>query len=248
MRGISIVVPAYNSSKTLTILTLRIFGTMRGMGKDFELILVNDGSVDATWDIIQELASKNDWIVGFNLTKNFGQHNALLCGIRSARFDTCVTLDDDLQHPPEEIPKLIGKLDEGFDVVYGTPTTSQHGLIRNFYSHVVKWVGAVLFRIKRGRSLSAFRAFRTSLARGFNYFQGRFVSIDAMLSWNTDSFGCVKVRHDRRYSEKSNYNVMKLVGLSVTMLFGFNLRRYLHIDGKPPYVVREITEKRQLHV
>ncbi len=130
MRGVSIVVPAYNSSRTSNILTKRVFETMDNRDYDFELVLVNDGSADETWEVIRELVSTNDQIVGLDLSKNFGQHNALLCGIRFARFDTCITLDDDLQHPPEEMPKLLGKLDEGYDVVYGVPVSSQHGIAR----------------------------------------------------------------------------------------------------------------------
>src|SRR6185436_19767459 len=95
----------------------------------FEVVLVNDGSRDRSWPVINELSVARSWVRGINLMRNYGQHNALLCGIRAARFDTIVTMDDDLQHPPEEIPKLLAKLGEGFDVVYGFPEQQQHGLL-----------------------------------------------------------------------------------------------------------------------
>ncbi len=91
----------------------------------FELVLVNDGSRDNSWESIRELAAQRPWAQGINLMRNYGQHNALLCGIRSARGEIIVTIDDDLQNPPEEIPKLLAKLAEGYDVVYGTPEEEQ---------------------------------------------------------------------------------------------------------------------------
>jgi len=220
MRGISVVIPAYNSSKTLPVLIGRILSTLRDLGNDFELILVNDGSEDNTWDVIVDLVSKNNWILGINLSRNFGQHNALLCGIRFARFERCVTLDDDLQHPPEEIPRLILKMDEGFDVVYGVPSSLRHGIIRNFSSMIIRWVGQVFFRIKMGRIVSAFRAFETDLLFGFENVTGPLVSIDVLLNWNASRYGHVKVRHDKRLTEKSNYTARKLFTLSLIMLSG----------------------------
>jgi undecaprenyl-phosphate 4-deoxy-4-formamido-L-arabinose transferase len=243
MRGISVVIPAYNSSKTLPIMAGRILSTLRDMGNDFELILVNDGSEDNTWDVIVDLVSENNWIFGINLSRNFGQHNALLCGIRSARFEKCVTLDDDLQHPPEEIPKLIRRLDEGFEVVYGIPRSLRHGVIRNFSSIIIRWVGQVFFRIKRSGILSSFRAFETDLRSGFKNFTGLFVSIDVLLSWNASRYGHVKVRHDRRQSEKSNYTIWKLFTLSLIMLSGLGPVPFRGVIrnriGSPAYTIRE---------
>ncbi len=248
MRGVSIVVPAYNSSMTLSILTERIFETMDAMHCDLELVLVNDGSNDKTWEVIRELASTNDRIIGLNLSRNFGQQNALLCGIRFARFDTCVTLDDDLQHPPEELPKLLKKLDEGYDVVYGVPIVSQHGLVRILCSVFLKWVGMVFFRIRRATILSAFRAFRKDAIGGFQDLQGPLVSVDAILNWNTNNFAHIKVRHERRICGKSNYNVMKLLALSTTMWFGYNFGRSTNRSEGPPYIIREIAIKKLTYI
>jgi glycosyltransferase involved in cell wall biosynthesis len=244
MTGISVVVPAFNSSRTLPILTRRIFAIINDMGGEFELILVNDGSSDSTWEVIVNLASKYYQITGFNLSRNFGQHNALLCGVRSARFDTCVTLDDDLQHPPEEIPKLVEKLDQGLDIIYGVPRTLNHGSIRNFVSTMIRWLGQTLFGIRRGKILSAFRAFRTSLRYSFQDFNGPYVSIDPMLASSTDRIGYVEIRHDVRHSEKSNYTLRKLFKLSLVTFVGFNGRFLLAFQspgGKPSYIVSDIT-------
>src|SRR4051794_17000701 len=119
--SLSVVVPVYNSQNSLRILASRLQTVLDAHTSAYEVILVNDGSQDQSWEVIRELASRYSWIRGIDLTRNFGQHNALLCGIRSCRNDIIVTLDDDLQNPPEEIPKLLNRLAEGFDVVYGKP-------------------------------------------------------------------------------------------------------------------------------
>src|SRR4051812_39446244 len=110
---ISIIIPAYNSAEILPELVSGVDAVLTGMGLSLderEMIFVNDNSRDSTWDVICSLACKYPWVRGINLMRNYGQHNALLCGIRSARHDVVVTIDDDLQHPPEEIPKLLDKL------------------------------------------------------------------------------------------------------------------------------------------
>ena len=138
--GVSVVVPVYNSEQTLGPLAERLEPVLRGRGGAFELVLVNDGSRDGSWGVIDGLAAARPWVRGIDLMRNHGQHNALLCGIREARFDTVLTIDDDLQNPPEEIPVLLAKLDEGFDVVYGTPQKEQHGLWRDLASQITKLV------------------------------------------------------------------------------------------------------------
>jgi len=227
MRGLSIVVPAFNSVGTLDALTERISETLRVMGLNFELILVNDGSKDRTWEVIETLVSQYDWVTGVNLSKNFGQHNALLCGIYLAQFETCVTLDDDLQHPPEEIPKLIKELDQGYELVYGVPAISGHGLAKRLGGSIVRLFAQHCLLIQRSKSMSAFRAFRTDLRDGFGIIRGPFVSLDALLSLNTATYRPVEIKHGQRLSKKSNYNFIKLAELSLTMLSRFNRKLFI---------------------
>ena len=113
--------PAYNSEGTLDQLVARLETVLTQVAPRWEIILVNDGSRDSSWRRIEALATAHPGVLGINLMRNYGQHNALLCGIRAAQYDVVVTLDDDLQNPPEEIPRLLAKLGEGYDVVYGTP-------------------------------------------------------------------------------------------------------------------------------
>src|SRR3954453_13293141 len=112
--GLSIIVPVYNSERTLADLATRLEPVLRATQNPFELILVNDGSRDGSWTVVQQLAERFPWVRGIDLMRNYGQHNALLRGLREARFATAVTMDDDLQNPPEEIASLLAKLGEGF--------------------------------------------------------------------------------------------------------------------------------------
>src|SRR5687768_11032270 len=119
MQAISIVIPVYNSERTLVELYERIVRVAGEQSFDFEMILVNDGSRDASWRVIEGLSARDSRVRGFNLMRNYGQHNALLCGVRAARMPVIVTMDDDLQHPPEELPILLSALEPDVDVVYG---------------------------------------------------------------------------------------------------------------------------------
>jgi undecaprenyl-phosphate 4-deoxy-4-formamido-L-arabinose transferase len=129
--SISVVIPAYNSELTLSSLIPELHRVLASLAEDYELVIVNDGSRDGTWEVIAQLAQQHEWIRGINLMRNYGQHNALLCGIRAARYERIVTMDDDGQNPPEEIPKLLQKLHEGYDVVYGPPLQEAHGFWRD---------------------------------------------------------------------------------------------------------------------
>jgi undecaprenyl-phosphate 4-deoxy-4-formamido-L-arabinose transferase len=219
---VSIVVPVFNSEGSLAQLVERLEAVFSVISTEYELILVNDGSLDLSWQVVQELASRHGWVTGIDLMKNYGQHNALLCGIRMARYPVIVTIDDDLQHPPEEIPKLLAKLDEGFDVVYGKPENERHGLWRDLASLVTKFTLKNAMGARTAQSVSAFRAFRTSLRPSFENYRGAFVSIDCLLTWGTSHFTAVVVRHEPRTIGASNYTFRKLLTHSLNMMTGFS--------------------------
>jgi glycosyltransferase involved in cell wall biosynthesis len=128
---LSVVIPVYNSADTLSDLIARLEPVLRAQALRFEAVLVNDGSRDRSWEVIVGLRHRFEWVRGIDLMRNSGQHNALLCGIRAARGDLIATLDDDLQNPPEEIPKLLAALADDIDVVYGAPEHEVHGLFRD---------------------------------------------------------------------------------------------------------------------
>ena len=221
-KNVSIVIPVYNSEKTLPELTQRLTSVMRKISGKYEILLVNDGSRDNSWKTIQQLMKKDAAIKGLDLMRNYGQHNALLCGIRAAMYEFILTMDDDLQHPPEEIHKLLDKLDEGYDVVYGLPQKLVHSLWRNFSSKASKFFLAKVLGISRIKYLSAFRAFRTDLRRSFESFNSSNVIIDALLTWGTENFGTVEVVEQERLVGRSNYTFGKLVKLGMIALTGFS--------------------------
>ncbi len=220
--SISVVIPVYNSAPILPELVDRLEAVLETLCDNYELVLVNDGSSDDSWKVICKLAENYKWIRGINLMRNYGQHNALLCGIRAARFEITVTMDDDLQNPPEEIPKLLDKLNEGYDVVYGTPEREQHGFLRDIASQVTKISLKTAMGIDTAKMVSAFRAFRANAKDAFALFQGPFVSIDVLLTWGTSSFSSVIVRHDSRQTLVSNYTFRKLIIHAFNMMTGFS--------------------------
>jgi glycosyltransferase involved in cell wall biosynthesis len=220
--NVSVIVPVYNSSRTLSVLVSRLEPVLASFYNSYELILVNDGSNDASWDVICSLVNKHSWIRGIDLMRNYGQHNAVLCGVRKARFEVTVTMDDDLQHPPEEIPKLTAKLNEGCHVVYGTPLNEQHGFLRDMASIITKTSLQATIGAETAKVVSAFRAFRTQIRDAFKEYRGSFVSLDVLLTWGTTSFNAVQVRHDPRSDGISNYTLWKLINHAFNMMTGFS--------------------------
>jgi len=220
--SISTVVPAYNSELSLPELVRRLQPVLDAAATDYEVILVDDGSRDGTWRVIQDLAQDHDWVRGVHLMRNYGQHNALLCGIRLARYDLTVTIDDDLQHPPEEIPKLLDMLHQDKDVVYGTPAQEQHGLWRDVATQVTKIALQSSMGAPIARKAGAFRLFRTQLRDAFAGYDGPYVSIDVLLTWGTIRFAAVEVAHEPRRLGASNYTFRKLVVHALNMITGFS--------------------------
>ena len=220
--GISVVIPVYNSEKSLEPLLDRLGKVLPTLAGRYEVILVNDGSRDDSWGVIRRLIAERPWLRAFNLMRNYGQHNALLCGIRAARYDTTVTMDDDLQHPPEEIAKLLAEIERGFDVVYGTPLQQQHGLWRDLASRMTKLAMQSAIGFDNARKVSAFRAFRTKTRQAFSEHSGPYVNVDVVLTWASNKFSSVAVPHDLRLVGKSNYTFGKLVVHAINMTTGFS--------------------------
>ena len=219
---LSIVVPVYNAEQSLGPLTERIQQVLVNQYAPVELILVNDCSHDGSWLVIKELQRRYPWVRGINMMRNFGQHNAILCGIRGARYPVIVTMDDDLQNPPEEVPAMIEKLKEGFDVVYGTPHAQAHGFFRNLASTLTKLVLQGAMGAETARNVSAFRVIRTQIRAAFSDYRSPYVSIDVLLTWGTKRFTAIRVRNDPRQSGVSNYTMRKLIIHALNMMTGFS--------------------------
>lgn len=217
----SVVIPVYRSAPILPELLARLTPVMETYPGGFEVIFVEDCGGDDSWNVIESLAAADPRVRGIRMSRNYGQHNAILCGIRAARGEKIVTMDDDLQHPPEELPKLIAKLDEGFDVVYGPPIDEQHGLLRNLASQITKLALQHAMGASTARNISALRVFRAELRDAFTAYRSPTVNIDVLLTWATTRFTALPVRHDPRREGVSGYSVRKLITHAVNMMTGF---------------------------
>ena len=220
--SVSVVVPVYNGQRTLRELTNRLQATLAPLVECFEIILVNDCSQDESWNEIIRLAEQNAHVRGINLMRNYGQHNALLAGIQRAQSEIIVTIDDDLQHPPEEIPKLLSKLTEGYDVVYGKPTYRHHAFWRNLSSKILKSSIKIVLGANMGSHSSSFRAFRSNLRQGFERFADAQLALDVLLSWGAARVTHIAVDHHAREHGRSGYTMRKLLLLSFNMLTGYS--------------------------
>ncbi|MGD0237572.1 MAG: glycosyltransferase family 2 protein [Syntrophorhabdales bacterium] len=220
--SLSVVIPVYNSEAALPQLVNRLHPVLQSCALDYELILVNDGSSDKSWQLICVLAQSHNWIKGIHLMRNYGQHNALLCGIRAARGTVIVTMDDDLQHPPEVIPDLLATLAESYDVVYGVPAEEQHGFFRDVASRITKLALQSTMGAEIARNVSALRVFHTQLRDAFANYQSPFVSIDVLLTWGTTRFTAIRVPHEPRKVGKSNYTFRKLLTHALNMMTGYS--------------------------
>ena len=218
----SVIVPVFGAGGDLEELASRVSVVLDGLSPSWELIFVNDGSPPPTWATIVALIDARSNLSGIDLLRNFGQHNALLAGIRASRGDIVVTIDDDLQHPPEEIPRLLEAMRD-LDLVYGAPMERVRGWTRNVLAEISKAGLATVLGAGHARDIGAFRAFRGSLRPVFASYDNPAVSIDVLLSWATSRIGAVPVRYQPRRRGRSGYSGWRLVSLTINMVTGFSV-------------------------
>ena len=212
----------YNGAATLKTLVERLQPVLSGLVPAYEVIFVDDASRDDSWQVITRCAEQFPWVRGIRLMRNYGQHNATLCGIRAATGEIVVTMDDDLQHQPEQIPVLVAALEQGYDVVYGSPVEERHGFWRDVASRVTKLALQSVLGAATARQVSGFRVLRTAVRDAFAEFRGAFVSIDVLLTWGTTRFTARQVPHDMRRAGESNYTFFKLIAHALNMMTGFS--------------------------
>jgi glycosyltransferase involved in cell wall biosynthesis len=222
VRTLSVVIPVYRSEGTLAELHRRLVGALMEIASEFEIILVEDGGGDHSWSIVADLARADHRVRGLRMSRNYGQHNALLCGIRAAQHEIIVTMDDDLQHPVSEIAPMLTALTPDYDVVYGAPQAERHGFLRDLASRLTKIALTSTMGAETARNVSAFRVFRTRLRDGFRDYRGPFVSIDVLLTWTTSRFTSIKVGHEPRAVGRSGYTVGKLIRHAINLMTGFS--------------------------
>jgi len=213
MPDYSIIVPVFNSSQSLDELFRRIDQTMHSLHKTFRVIFVDDGSPDNSWEKLEILQKENsDRITAIRLGKNFGQHNATLCGIAQADGEYIITIDDDLQNPPEEMGKLIAAMQEtDADLIYGIYSNKQHSVARNVGSAVIKRGSRRLFQTK-GKG-SSFRLMKSALGKHLMNHQINFIYLDEIFNWYTNHIAFVSVDHQKRPYQQSMYTSRSLFSL-----------------------------------
>jgi undecaprenyl-phosphate 4-deoxy-4-formamido-L-arabinose transferase len=222
-RSVSIVVPVHNSAVTLPELVRHLDAVLPAVASSFEVILVDDGSRDTSAAVARQLMAGRPHMQLLRLLRNYGQHNALLCGIRHARYDVIVTMDDDLQHPPEQIARLLERLGDDCELAYGSPAQEQHGLWRDLASQLTKLIMQQVLGVETARKVSGFRAFDRRLVSALADFKGPFVNLDVMLTWGTTKIEGVTVPHNPRSHGTSHYRFRQLLEHAANMLTGFSV-------------------------
>lgn len=216
---VSVVIPVFNSSKTIEEVVKRVIGVMELEKIIYEILLIDDGSFDDSWIKIKELSKNNLNIISIKLLKNYGQHNANLCGFMHSSNQVIITLDDDLQNPPEEIPKLLQAISQGHDLVYGEFEQKKHNVLRLLGSRAVQHLNKKIFKIRADVSITNFRAISrdvVDLICQENHFNPYIPGL--VLKYSTN-IGNVKVLHNEREYGKSNYTFKKLISLVFDLLF-----------------------------
>ena len=222
MKHISFVIPVYNGAKMVKPLYDRLRHVASSIGS-YEMIFVDDGSNDGSYEVLSRLQTKDGRVCAIQLSRNFGQHNATLAGLSCTEGDIVVTLDQDLQNPPEEIPRLIEKLNEGYDVVYGLPETRAHNLFRNITSEFSKWLSRKILTTALDGNFSSFRAMRRWVVEETVKYKSSYTYIDGLISWTTTNVGGVTVRNDKSEFE-SHYTLLKLVNHGLNLLVNFSIK------------------------
>jgi len=219
---LSVVVPVYNGERMLRSLYQALMPVCEGMGS-FELILVDDCSSDTSRRVIQELVDRDPRVVGVMLSRNFGQHNATLAGMKESRGEWVVTLDQDLQNPPEEIPRLVEMLETGYDVVYGLPKQRAHNRFRNLSSEFSKWISRQILSTGLKGNFSSYRVMRRWVVQEVVHYRSRYLFLDGLISWTTANVGGLEVLNAPPIYG-SQYNLFRLIQHGVNLLVNFSIR------------------------
>lgn len=222
---VSVVVPVYRSAPILPKLVEAVQRAMSGacLAGHYEIILVNDASPDDSWLVIQSLSYNSAAIRGICLRKNAGQHNATMAGIRHARGQSVVVMDDDLQHPPEAIPRLLAELDRGYDVCYTRYIDRKHALWKRLGSRFNDWVATRLLKKPEGLYLSSFKAMRADVAREIVKYDGPYAYVDGLILDVTRMLSTIDVEHGERYAGEGNYNLLRSISLWLKMATSFSV-------------------------
>ena len=223
---LSIVIPVYGSERVLPELVVqltRVIDTLAGINKSYEIIFVCDRSPDKSWKVIQSLAATYPQVQGILLRTNAGQHNALMAGFTRAKGELVVTMDDDLQHSPNDIPRLLNELKQGHDVVFARFKNRNHALWKIWGSRLNDVVAGYLMKKPKGLYLSPFRAMKSSIRDEIVNYKGPYVYVDGLILSVTRDIGTVEVEHYERHAGDSGYSFRKSISLWLKMATNFSV-------------------------
>lgn len=220
---ITVLIPVLNEEGSLPALYQRLSATLGKLGRTYEILFVDDGSTDATPRLMREFASMDPRVRIVELSRNYGQHAAIIAGFEEARGEIIVTLDADLQNPPEEIPVLIAKIDEGFDVVGGWRENRQDPLFRRFASFVVNRITARLVGVDFHDYGCMLRAYRRDVVDSVRQCREIHAFIPALAATYARGIAEVRVKHDERAVGRSKYNFYRLIRLNFDLMTGFSM-------------------------
>ncbi len=220
----SIVVPVYNNENTLDELCKRIKMVFKEITESYEVILVDDCSVDGSWEKMKTLREKDKRVKIIHLLRNFGQASATMCGFNYCKGNYAITMDDDLQNLPEEIPKLIKKINEGYMVVYGEYKVKQHSKFENFLSKTFQILMHKILKIPKNIYISGFAIFRSEVIKNAVTIKSSYPFLPALINKSTpiNKIANVEVIHKRRKVGKSGYNLSKMFKLSLNLLINYS--------------------------
>jgi len=219
---ISVVVPVYNSADIVETTIDRTIAAFETFPWELELILVNDGSSDSSWPKIRNRAAADDRIIAIDLLRNYGQHNANLCGIRQATGDWLVTMDDDLQNPPEEIEKLMARAMEGYDLVFGEFDSKKASKTRTAGSGLIARMNTAIFDKPDDLIVSNFRLMERAVYERIAASNSAFPYITGQSLMYSANRANALVRHDARTTGESNYHPLRIAGLVLRILFSYS--------------------------
>lgn len=218
----SVVIPVYNSEAIVASTVERVIEVFGGAGLRFEIVLVNDGSHDRSWSVISEIARTTPHVVALNLLKNYGQHHANLAGFLEATGDFVITMDDDLQNPPDQALLLIDRALEGYDVVFGEFERKQAPGLRRIGSKLISSINRRVFGQPEHLAVSNFRVLRRDVVDRICASRTAHPYITGQALLFSNNPGNVTVRHDKRAIGSSGYTLVRILRLVTTILFSYS--------------------------
>jgi dolichol-phosphate mannosyltransferase/undecaprenyl-phosphate 4-deoxy-4-formamido-L-arabinose transferase len=219
----SVVIPVYRSARILPTLYQRLTTAMQGLGAPYEIIFIDDCGPDSSWAVLQELAAGDGAVTAIQLMHNYGQSSATLCGLAHANGEVVITMDDDLQHPPEEIPALMRALGAEVDVVMGVPKEKKHSWFRRLGSNALHNINCYLLGNSRGLRFSSFRLMRRPVVDGLLTLRTLSPALGPMIHSVTSRIVNATVEHAPRYEGKSGYTLGRLLSQSMNNVIGYSM-------------------------